>query len=295
MDYTACRLCPRACGVDRTRGQRGFCGMGDQIVAARAALHFWEEPPISGEKGSGAVFFSGCSLGCDFCQNTQISHGKFGAALTTARLREIFEDLIAQGAHNVNLVTATHFLPSILPALEPKLPVPVVYNCGGYESVETLRELEGKVDIYLPDLKYAEADLAERLSHDPDYFPVARAAIDEMVRQVGPCRFGPDGMLQRGVVIRHLILPGQVQNSLKVLDYIADHFPRGTVLLSLMAQYVPSGKVQNAPPFDRPISEEEYRAVVDWLYMLGLEDGFLQERAAATDAYLPDFSLEGIL
>lgn len=295
MDYTACRLCPRACGVDRTRGQRGFCGMGDQIVAARAALHFWEEPPISGEKGSGAVFFSGCSLGCDFCQNTQISHGKFGAALTTARLREIFEDLIAQGAHNVNLVTATHFLPSILPALEPKLPVPVVYNCGGYESVETLRELEGKVDIYLPDLKYAEADLAERLSHAPDYFPVARAAIDEMVRQVGPCRFGPDGMLQRGVVIRHLILPGQVQNSLKVLDYIADHFPRGTVLLSLMAQYVPSGKVQNAPPFDRPISEEEYRAVVDWLYMLGLEDGFLQERAAATDAYLPDFSLEGIL
>lgn len=295
MDYTACRLCPRACGVDRTKGQRGFCGMGDQLTAARAALHFWEEPPISGEKGSGAVFFSGCSLGCNFCQNTQISHEKFGAALTTQRLRAIFEDLIAQGAHNINLVTATHFLPSILPALEPKLPVPVVYNCGGYESVETLRALEGKVDIYLPDLKYAEADLAAKLSHAPDYFPVACRAIDEMVRQVGPCRFGPDGMLQRGVIIRHLILPGQVQNSLKVLDYIADHFPRGTVLLSLMAQYVPSGKVQNTPPFDRPITEEEYQAVVDWLYMLGLEEGFLQERAAATDAYLPDFSLEGIL
>ena len=295
MDYTACRLCPRACGVDRTKGQRGFCGMGDQLRAARAALHFWEEPPISGEKGSGAVFFSGCSLGCSFCQNTQISHEKFGAALTTQRLRAIFEDLIAQGAHNINLVTATHFLPSILPALEPKLPVPVVYNCGGYESVETLRALEGKVDIYLPDLKYAEADLAAKLSHAPDYFPVACRAIDEMVRQVGPCRFGPDGMLQRGVIIRHLILPGQVQNSLKVLDYIADHFPRGTVLLSLMAQYVPSGKVKNTPPFDRPITEEEYQAVVDWLYMLGLEEGFLQERAAATDAYLPDFSLEGIL
>lgn len=295
MDYTACRLCPRACGVDRTKGQRGFCGMGDQLTAARAALHFWEEPPISGEKGSGAVFFSGCSLGCDFCQNTQISHEKFGAALTTQRLRAIFEDLIAQGAHNINLVTATHFLPSILPALEPKLPVPVVYNCGGYESVETLRALEGKVDIYLPDLKYAEADLAKKLSHAPDYFPVACRAIDEMVRQVGPCRFDADGMLQRGVIIRHLILPGQVQNSLKVLDYIADHFPRGTVLLSLMAQYVPSGKVQNTPPFDRPITEEEYQAVVDWLYMLGLEEGFLQERAAATDAYLPDFSLEGIL
>ena len=161
--------------------------------------------------------------------------------------------------------------------------------------METLRTLEGKVDIYLPDLKYAEADLAAKLSHAPDYFPVACRAIDEMVRQVGPCRFGPDGMLQRGVVIRHLILPGQVQNSLKVLDYIADHFPRGTVLLSLMAQYVPSGKVQHTPPFDRPISEEEYEAVVDWLYMLGLEDGCLQERAAATDDYLPDFSLEGIV
>lgn len=281
--------------MDRTKGQRGYCGMGDQMTAARAALHFWEEPPISGQRGSGAVFFSGCPLGCQFCQNTQISHQRYGAEISTARLRAIFEDLIAQGAHNINLVTATHFLPSILPALTPKLPVPVVYNCGGYERVETLRQLEGKVDIYLPDLKYAEADLARRLSHAPDYFPVAVAAIDEMVRQVGPCRFGEDGMLQKGVIIRHLILPGQVQNSLKVLDYIAEHFPKGTVLLSLMAQYVPSGRVQHTPPFDRPISEEEYQAVVDWLYMLGLEDGFLQERSAATDAYLPDFSLEGIL
>ena len=217
LSYRACRLCPRACGVDRTCGQRGFCGMGDRITAARAALHFWEEPPISGTRGSGAVFFSGCSLGCRFCQNTEISHGRAGAEITTARLREIFETLIAQGAHNINLVTATHFLPSILPALTPKLPVPVVYNCGGYESVETLRALEGSVDIYLPDLKYAEADLAAQLSGAPDYFPVACRSIDEMVRQTGPCVFGPDGMLQRGVVIRHLILPGQVQNSLKTM------------------------------------------------------------------------------
>lgn len=295
MDYTSCHLCPRACGVDRTRGQRGFCGMGDGLTAARAALHFWEEPPISGVRGSGAVFFSGCSLGCRFCQNTEISHGKFGAEISTARLREIFENLIDQGAHNINLVTATHFLPSILPALTPKLPVPVVYNCGGYESVETLKALEGKVDIYLPDLKYAEEGLAARLSGAPDYFPVACRAIDEMVRQVGPCRFDADGMLKQGVMIRHLILPGQVQNSLKVLDYVADHFPKGTVLLSLMAQYVPSGPVRNTPPFDRTITEEEYQAVVDWLYMLGLEDGFLQEPAAATEDYLPDFSLEGIL
>lgn len=295
MDYTSCHLCPRACGVDRTRGQTGFCGMGDRLTAARAALHFWEEPPISGERGSGAVFFSGCALGCGFCQNTEISHGKFGAEISTGRLREIFEDLIAQGANNINLVTATHFLPSILPALTPKLPVPVVYNCGGYESVETLKMLEGKVDIYLPDLKYAESELAAKLSGAPDYFSVAAGAIDEMVRQVGPYEFGPDGMLKKGVVIRHLILPGQVQNSLKVLDYIAGHFPRGTVLLSLMAQYVPSGKVKHTPPFDRTITEEEYEAVVSWLCMLGLEDGFLQEREAATEEYLPEFSLEGIL
>lgn len=294
MDYTNCRLCPRKCGVDRTRGQTGVCGMGRTITAARAALHFWEEPPISGDRGSGAVFFSGCSLGCDFCQNTEISHERYGKEITPERLREIFAELIAQGAHNINLVTATHFLPSILPALEPKLTVPVVYNCGGYESVETLKLLEGKVDIYLPDLKYAEADLAARLSHAPDYFEVACRAIDEMVRQVGPCEFGADGMLKRGVIIRHLILPGQVQNSLKVLDYLAEHFEPGTVLVSLMAQYVPSGKVRDTPPFDRPITEEEYRAVVDYLYMLGLTDGFLQERAAATAEYLPNFSLEGV-
>ena len=294
MDYQSCRLCPRACGVDRTRGQRGFCGMGDRITAARAALHFWEEPPISGVRGSGAVFFSGCSLGCQFCQNTEISHERFGAEITTEDLRAIFASLIEQGAHNINLVTATHFLPSVLPALEPGLPVPVVYNCGGYESVETLRSLEGLVDVYLPDLKYAEPELAARLSQAPDYFPAAASAIDEMVRQVGPCRFDQEGMLTKGVIIRHLILPGQVQNSLKVLDYVAEHFPKGTVLLSLMAQYVPSGPVKHTPPFDRPITQEEYDAVVNWLYMLGLEDGFLQDRSAATDAYLPEFSLEGL-
>lgn len=290
----ACTLCPRACGVDRQQGQLGFCGMGPNITAARAALHFWEEPPISGEKGSGAVFFSGCSLGCDFCQNTEISHGKFGKEITTKRLRDIFEHLISQGAHNINLVTATHFLPEILPALTPKLPVPVVYNCGGYESVETLKLLEGKVDIYLPDMKYAEGDLAKQLSHAPDYFEVAAKALMEMYRQVGPYQFDEDGMLQKGMIIRHLVLPGHVQNSLKVLDFISDTFPRGSVLLSLMAQYVPSGKVKNVPPFDRTVSREEYEAVVDYMDMLGLDEGFLQEPSAATDEYLPDFSLEGI-
>ena len=295
MDYACCRLCPRGCGVDRTAGQRGFCGMGAKLTAARAALHFWEEPPISGQRGSGAVFFSGCSLGCGFCQNTAISHGRFGAEITSRRLREIFEDLIRQGAHNINLVTPTHFLPAILPALEEPLAVPVVYNCGGYESAETLRALEGKVDIYLPDLKFAEAELAARVSRAPDYFEVACAAIDEMLRQVGPPEYGPDGMLKKGVVIRHLVLPGQVQNSLKVLDYVAEHFSPGSVLLSLMAQYVPAGPLGHTPPFDRAVTPEEYDAVVSWLHMLGLEDGFLQELSAATDEYLPDFSLEGVL
>ena len=290
----ACTLCPRMCGADRENGELGFCGMPAKPYAARAALHFWEEPPISGGKGSGAVFFSGCSLGCGFCQNSEISQGRFGKEITTERLREIFMVLIAQGAHNINLVTPTHFLPQILPALEPKLPVPVVYNCGGYERVETLRLLEGKVDIYLPDLKFAEPGLAKALCGAEDYFPVAARAIDEMLRQVGPPVYGTDGMLKKGVIIRHLVLPGQVQNSLKVLDYIADHFPRGSVLVSLMAQFVPSGRLKNTPPFDRTVTQEEYEAVVDWLYMLRLEDGFLQEPSAATDEYLPDFSLEGV-
>lgn len=291
---SACTLCPRMCGADREKGELGFCGMPASLYAARAALHYWEEPPISGEHGSGAVFFSGCSLGCGFCQNTEISQKRFGKEITTQRLREIFEELIDQGAHNINLVTPTHFLPRILPALEPKLPVPVVYNCGGYERVETLWMLEGKVDIYLPDLKFAEPELAKQLCGAADYFPVAARAIDEMLRQVGRPVYGADGMLKKGVVIRHLVLPGQVQNSLKVLDYIADHFPKGSVLVSLMAQFVPSGRLKHTPPFDRMVTQEEYEAVVDWLYMLGLEDGFLQEPSAATDDYLPDFSLEGL-
>ena len=290
-----CNLCPRRCGAVRTETHgAGRCRMPAAPVLARAALHRWEEPPISGTRGSGTVFFSGCPLDCVFCQNDAISHRDFGRAVTLERLREICLDLAAQGAHNINLVTPTHFLPQILPALEPKLPVPVVYNCGGYERVETLKMLEGKVDIYLPDLKFAEPELAKQLCGAQDYFPVAARAIDEMLRQGGTPVYGEDGMLKKGVSIRHLVLPGQVQNSLKVLDYIADHFPKGSVLVSLMAQFVPSGRLKHTPPFDRTVTKEEYEAVVDWLYMLSLEDGFLQEPSAATDAYLPDFSLEGV-
>lgn len=290
-----CTLCPRSCGAERDgKTGAGFCRMPAGLRVARAALHHWEEPPISGKNGAGTVFFSGCTLRCSYCQNGDISAGGRGRDITPERLREIYFELLGQGAHNIELVTPTHFLPWILPSLEPKLPVPVVYNCGGYERVETLRLLEGKVDVYLPDLKFAEPGLAKALCGAEDYFPVAARAIDEMLRQVGPPVYGPDGMLKRGVIIRHLVLPGQVQNSLKVLDYIADHFPKGSVLVSLMAQFVPSGRLKNTPPFDRTVTQEEYEAVVDWLYMLGLEDGFLQEPSAATDEYLPDFSLEGV-
>ena len=221
-----CTLCPRRCGAERTEEEgRGFCGMPAGIRVARAALHMWEEPPISGTHGSGTVFFSGCTLRCAYCQNGSISAGGYGKAITTAHLREIFETLIAQGAHNINLVTPTHFLPWILPALEPKLSVPVVYNCGGYESVETLRALEGLVDIYLPDFKYSDAALAKKLSAAPDYPQIASAAILEMYQQVGGAVI-EDEQMTRGVIIRHLVLPGCIDNSLGVLDWIADNFPK---------------------------------------------------------------------
>ena len=223
LSYAHCTLCPRRCGVDRTRGQLGFCKMPGQVHAARAGVHYWEEPVISGSFGSGAVFFSGCTLKCAFCQNYDISQENFGKPLTSAELRAAFERLIDEGVQNINLVTPTHFLPDILPALEPKLPVPVVYNCGGYESVETLWQLEGKIDVYLPDFKYSDNALAKKLSSAPDYFETASAAILEMYRQVGKPVIEGDEM-KRGVLVRHLVLPGCVDNSLGVLDWVAEHF-----------------------------------------------------------------------
>ena len=292
LDYTHCTLCPRKCGVDRTK-TRGFCGMGAELTAARAMLHYGEEPVISGAFGSGAVFFSGCTLRCLFCQNAPISAGGFGKALTSAQLRAVFERLIDEGAQNINLVTPTHFLPTILPALTPKLPVPVVYNCGGYERVETLRLLEGKVDIYLPDFKYSDNRLALRLSAAGDYFEVASAAIREMVRQTGRVCIEDDEM-KRGVLIRHLVLPGCVENSLGVVDWVAQTFEQDEVLLSLMSQYVPMGKARSAPPFDRRVTEEEYAAVCSWAQLCGIRAGFTQERNAATTAETPSFDLSGL-
>ena len=293
LSYTHCTLCPRRCGVDRTRGQLGFCKMPGQVHAARAGVHYWEEPVISGSFGSGAVFFSGCTLKCAFCQNYDISQENFGKPMTSAELRAAFERLIDEGVQNINLVTPTHFLPDILPALEPKLPVPVVYNCGGYESVETLRQLEGKIDVYLPDFKYSDNALAKKLSSAPDYFETASAAILEMYRQVGKPVIEGDEM-KRGVLVRHLVLPGCVDNSLGVLDWVAEHFRSGDILFSLMSQYVPMGRAAEIPPFDRRITELEYDSVLSYMMLLGIEDGYTQDFSSAERGYTPSFDLTGL-
>ncbi len=293
LSYAHCTLCPRRCGVDRTRGQLGFCKMPGQVHAARAGVHYWEEPVISGSFGSGAVFFSGCTLKCAFCQNYDISQENFGKPMTSAELRAAFERLIDEGVQNINLVTPTHFLPDILPALEPKLPVPVVYNCGGYESVETLRQLEGKIDVYLPDFKYSDNALAKKLSSAPDYFETASAAILEMYRQVGKPVIEGDEM-KRGVLVRHLVLPGCVDNSLGVLDWVAEHFRSGDILFSLMSQYVPMGRAVEMPPFDRRITELEYDSVLSYMMLLGIEDGYTQDFSSAERGYTPRFDLTGL-
>ena len=285
MDYKNCKLCPRMCGADRSAGQRGYCGCPDTALVAKTMIHKWEEPALAGTGGSGAIFFSGCTLGCKYCQNAAISGGPVGKPVDSARLRAMMEDLIARGAENIDLVTPTHYLPTIIPALQPKLSVPVVYNCGGYERAETLRQLEGLVDIYLPDLKYANAMLSKALSGAADYFPVAASTIKEMVRQTGPIRWEGDKVV-RGTIIRHLILPGCVDNSLKVLDWIGDTFAPGEVLVSLMRQYTPMGGL--SAPFDRRITDEEYDAVLSWMYLNDL-DGFTQEAESADKGFIPDF------
>ncbi len=285
MSYVNCQLCPRRCGVDRTAGQRGFCGGPDGAVVSKIMLHQWEEPALSPQGRSGAIFFGGCTLQCSYCQNRAISRAPAGQVMDALQLRRAMEELISQGAENIDLVTPTQYLPTILPALENKLPVPVVYNCGGYERVETLQRLQGKVDIYLPDLKYSDGSLGQRLSAAGDYFTVAASAIREMARQTGAPRY--DGaQLRSGIVIRHLILPGQVENSLRCLDWIGENFAPGQVLVSLMRQYTPMPGLQ--PPFDRAITDEEYDAVLSWMYLNGLE-GFVQEKTAADSCFIPQW------
>ncbi len=285
MHYSQCTLCPRACRVDRTAGQRGYCGCPDTALVAKTMLHKWEEPALAGSGGSGAVFFGGCTLGCRFCQNRAISASPTGTPMDAAGLRQAMESLIAQGAENIDLVTPTQFLPTLLPALLPKLPVPVVYNCGGYETVETVHALDGLVDIWLPDMKYADSRLAATLSGAANYFPVAARAIRAMAEQTGPVRWQGERVVS-GVIIRHLILPGQVENSLKVLDWIGETFVPGQVLVSLMRQYTPMPGLPS--PFDRAVTEEEYQAVLSWMYLNDLQ-GFTQEASASDRGFIPEF------
>ncbi|WP_297199618.1 4Fe-4S cluster-binding domain-containing protein [uncultured Flavonifractor sp.] len=288
-----CNLCPRQCGALRTQTQgNGRCRMPEAPVVARAALHLWEEPPISGTRGSGTVFFSGCSLGCVFCQNEQISHRDFGKPVTIDRLRAIFGELIAQGAHNINLVNPTHYAHVVAQALEQPLPVPVVWNSGGYDRVETLRALEGKVDIYLPDYKYRTADYAARYADAADYPQAAEAAIVEMVRQTGPYRY-EDGLLKRGVIIRHLLLPGKLAEAKRVMDWVAETFQPGQVLFSLMSQYIPWGRAAEYPELNRRLRPSEIRAAEGYMADLGLE-GFTQGAEAAQADYIPPFDLTGV-
>ena len=291
MDYI-CSDCPRQCGALRGETGRGFCKMGANPVLARAALHFDEEPVVSGTRGAGAVFFSGCALRCRFCQNFEISHHNFGREITPKRLREIYFELIDQGAQNINLVNPTHFVPAILESLEGGLPVPVVWNTGGYERVETLRRLEGRVQVYLPDLKYIRADSARRYSAAPDYFQYASEALREMLRQTGPVQLGDDGQILSGVIVRHLILPGCADESIEILDWIAENLPGAWI--SLMAQYLPFGTVAGVDALDRRLTLEEYDRVCDHLLALGLEDGFVQELSSSDEKYIPVFDLTGV-
>lgn len=293
-----CELCPRRCGVDRSRAE-GYCGMGETVTAARAMLHYWEEPCISGEQGSGAVFFSGCVLGCAYCQNYEISAKRKGLELTEERLSEIFLELQQQGARNINLVNPTHFTPQISRALNAAkahgLSVPIVYNTGGYERVETLRMLDGLVDVYLPDVKYFSDELAKRLSNAPNYFDIAMNAVSEMVRQTGKPHFDEHKLLTRGTIVRHLVLPDCYKDSVEVIRRVGERFG-DRILFSLMSQYTPFGRVLSDPAlsrYNRRITTFEYRKALDAVYAAGLE-GYMQERSSAKEEYTPEFNFEGL-
>ncbi|MBR7131041.1 MAG: radical SAM protein [Lentisphaeria bacterium] len=303
MSQKLCNLCPRRCNAARpfslneSCSYPGVCASPQNAVVARAGLHFWEEPVISGERGSGTVFFTGCNLHCVFCQNHDISSKPAGTQLTADELRALYFRLIDHGAHNINLVTPGHFSEAILPTLSEKLPVPVVYNSNAYELPETLRRFENKIDIYLPDLKYIDNDAAMRYSKAPDYFETAVAAIEEMYRQTGDFVFDECGMLKKGVIIRHLILPGLLENTLRIIEFIARRFRPGQVLFSLMRQYLPCGLVskENYPELNRRISDFEYETAEAALFASGIEDGFVQDAESAVKDFIPDFSVPDLL
>lgn len=287
-----CTLCPRACGVDRTR-QTGYCSMPAQAVVARAALHYGEEPVIGGKQGSGAIFFAGCSLKCVYCQNFALSRGEIGREIGAQRLAQIFQELEAQGAKNIDLVNPSHFAPAVREALAIYRPrVPVVWNSSGYESVESIREMEGLVDIYLPDMKYMTSAVSGRFSGAPDYFAHASKTLREMARQTGRAVIGEDGLMKRGMIVRHLVLPGHIDESRKVLVWIRRALP--DAWLSLMAQYTPFGEAWRYPPLDRMLTPEEYEQAVGIAEALGFENGFFQETDSSGVTEIPAFDLTGV-
>lgn len=293
-----CNLCPLACHVNRLRGQIGVCGMDAELKLSRAALHAWEEDCISGTKGSGAVFFTGCNMRCIFCQNHKIAVGQDGICITEERLADIFLELQQQGAHNINLVTPTHFAPQICRALdiarELGMHLPVVYNTSGYECVETLRMLEGYVDIYLPDFKYMDEELAREYSKAPDYPEIAKPAIEEMVRQTGMCKFDENtGLIKKGVIVRHLVLPGHVQNSKQVLAYLYETYGND-IYYSIMSQYTPMPHMSGHPLLKRKVTKREYDKVLNYALELGIENGFMQDGKVARESFIPAFDGAGV-
>lgn len=294
-----CNLCPRQCGADRENGKSGICGVsGKNILAARAALHFWEEPCISGERGSGTVFFSGCPLRCVYCQNYQIASTEVGMEISEERLKEIFLELQEKGAHNINLVTPTHYTPEIIRAIrkakEQGLRLPIVYNCSGYEKVETLKMLKGIVNVYLTDFKYMEREAAVRYSKAPDYPEIAQAALKEMMNQTGEAKFDENGIMQSGVIVRHLLLPGHVRNARAVVKYVYETYG-DQLYLSLMNQYTPLPQVKKEfPELDRRVTEREYQRLISYALEIGVENAFIQDGNTAKESFIPMFDYEGI-
>ncbi len=290
-----CELCPRKCGVNRSVGEVGFCGADNKLKIARADLHFWEEPCISGENGSGTVFFSCCNMKCVFCQNYCISTENKGKNVTCEELSEAFIKLQEKGANNINLVTPTHFVPQIIESLdiakEKGLTLPVVYNCGGYEKVETIKKLSGYVDVYMPDMKYFSDKYAVKFSDAPNYFDTAKAALEEMFRQVGKPVFDENGIMQKGVIVRHMMLPGLLFDTKKIIDYLYNTY-KDDIYISIMSQYTPMPNVKNIPELDRKISEKQYETMVDYALDLGVKNAFIQEGSSATESFIPDFSWE---
>lgn len=297
-ELSNCTLCPRECHANRNAGETGYCGQAETLMAARAALHFWEEPCLSGTNGSGAVFFSGCNLRCVYCQNHDIAHGLSGRGITVSRLSDIFLELQEKGAHNINLVTPTHFVPQIITALEAAkkrgLSLPIVYNTSAYEKTDTLKRLDGLVDIYLPDLKYYDNSLSKAYSNASDYFEKAAAAIAEMIRQTGaPVFTNDDALMKKGVIVRHLLLPGCEKDTRRILDYLHSTY-KDNIYVSIMNQYTPLAQVENLPPLNRRISSREYEKIVDYAISIGIENGFIQEGETASESFIPAFDCEGI-